>query len=177
MTSLPQTLAPFLLKKTASIAGVTLIELLVFLVVSSIAVTGLLHIMQNTTGISADPLVRQQELAIANAYLDEILSRPYSDPDGAQESPSLTNAQRAFFDDIDDYTVISNLIPADINGQLIDGNNGEIINLQEYRVTVSITKPVNDLGAGLPAARITVTVQHTLPNAPQISLTGYRMDY
>jgi MSHA pilin protein MshD len=158
-------------------AGLTFIELLIFLVVSSITVTGLLHIMQNTTGISADPLVKQQELAIANAYLDEILSRAYSDPDGVQESPILNAGQRALFDDINDYAVITALMPTDINGQLIDGTNGEIIDLSEYRVTVSINNPVNDLGAGLPTARITITVTHTLPNTPQIVLTGYRMNY
>ena len=165
--------------KYSSCSGLTLIELLVFIVVSSIAITGLMHIMQNTTGTSADPLIRQQELAIANAYLDEILSRPFSDPDGAQEAPALTAAQRGLFDDINDYAVINNLIPADINGQLIDGTGDEIIDLQLYRVSVTITPNINDLTAAVAAAtaRVVVTVAHTDANAPQVQLTGYRMDY
>ena len=52
--------------------GVTLIELVIFIVVVSIAVVGLLQIFARTTASSADPQLRKQALAIAEAMLDEI---------------------------------------------------------------------------------------------------------
>ncbi|MGK5012596.1 type IV pilus modification PilV family protein [Janthinobacterium sp. MDB2-8] len=52
--------------------GVTLIELVIFIVVVSIAVVGLLQIFTRTTASSADPQLRKQALAIAEAMLDEI---------------------------------------------------------------------------------------------------------
>ena len=55
--------------------GVTLIELIIFIVVVSIAVVGLLQIFARTTASSADPQLRKQALAIAEAMLDEIEGR------------------------------------------------------------------------------------------------------
>ena len=52
--------------------GVTLIELVIFIVVVSIAVVGLLQIFTRATASSADPQLRKQALAIAEAMLDEI---------------------------------------------------------------------------------------------------------
>ena len=52
--------------------GVTLIEVVIFIVVVSIAVVGLLQIFTRTTASSADPQLRKQALAIAEAMLDEI---------------------------------------------------------------------------------------------------------
>ncbi len=52
--------------------GVTLIELIVAIVVISIALVGVLSVINYTTLHSADPVLRHQAIAIAEAYMEEI---------------------------------------------------------------------------------------------------------
>ena len=52
--------------------GVTLIELVIFIVVVSLAVGGILLVMNNTTLHSGDPQLRKQALAIAESLLEEV---------------------------------------------------------------------------------------------------------
>lgn len=65
--------------------GLTLIELLVFIVVVSVAIVGVLAVLNFTVRHSADPLVRKQVLALAESILSEIEQQPftYCDPDDA----------------------------------------------------------------------------------------------
>lgn len=74
--------------------GVTLIELVIFIVVVSIAVVGLLQIFARTTASSADPQLRKQALAIAEAMLDEIEGARFTfcDPLADPAADMATNA-------------------------------------------------------------------------------------
>ena len=74
--------------------GVTLIELVIFIVVVSIAVVGLLQIFARTTSSSADPQLRKQALAIAEAMLDEIEGARFTfcDPVADPAAETATNA-------------------------------------------------------------------------------------
>jgi MSHA pilin protein MshD len=65
--------------------GVTLIELVMFIVIVGIAVAGILVVYTNTVRHSADPLIRKQMLAVAEAMLEEAKLMPftYCDPDDA----------------------------------------------------------------------------------------------
>ena len=74
--------------------GVTLIELVIFIVVVSIAVAGLLQIFTRTTASSADPQLRKQALAIAEAMLDEIEGARFTfcDPLADPAADMATNA-------------------------------------------------------------------------------------
>ncbi|HRE16600.1 MAG TPA: prepilin-type N-terminal cleavage/methylation domain-containing protein [Rhodocyclaceae bacterium] len=58
--------------------GLTLIELLVFIVVVGFGLAGTLVVFQNTVRSSGDPLVRKQALAIAEALMDEVALHPYT---------------------------------------------------------------------------------------------------
>lgn len=75
--------------------GVTLIELVIFIVVVSIAVVGLLQIFTHTTASSADPQLRKQALAIAEAMLDEIEGARFTfcDPLADPAADMATNAK------------------------------------------------------------------------------------
>ena len=68
--------------------GVTLIEQLVFIIVVSVGVIGLLSTLGPALRFSADPQVKKQQLAVAEALLAEILHQPltYCDPDDANAS-------------------------------------------------------------------------------------------
>lgn len=65
--------------------GVSLIELIMFIVIISVALAGILLVMNVTMRSSADPVVHKQALAIAESLLEEVELMPftYCDPDDA----------------------------------------------------------------------------------------------
>lgn len=65
--------------------GVSLVELIVFIVIVGVAMAGLFAAFNTMTAASADPQVRKQVLAIAESLMDEIAQMPftYCDPDDA----------------------------------------------------------------------------------------------
>lgn len=65
--------------------GVTLIELVMFIIVVGVGVAGILLVYTNTVRYSADPVIRKQMLAVAEAMLEESALMPftYCDPDDA----------------------------------------------------------------------------------------------
>ena len=60
--------------------GVTLIELIVFIVIVSVGLAGVLTVFNVVVRNSADPLVTKQALAVADALLEEILLKDFCDP-------------------------------------------------------------------------------------------------
>lgn len=66
--------------------GVTLVELIIFIVIISSAVAGVLMTLQMGARSSADPMIQKQALAIAEALLEEVQLQPftYCDPDDSQ---------------------------------------------------------------------------------------------
>ncbi|NIO42153.1 MAG: type II secretion system protein [Burkholderiales bacterium] len=65
--------------------GITMIELVMFIVVVGLAVAGILLVYANTIRYSADPVIRKQMLSIAEAMLEETVLMPFTfcDPDDA----------------------------------------------------------------------------------------------
>jgi MSHA pilin protein MshD len=65
--------------------GLTLVELIVFIVIVGVALAGVLTVLNHTTRHSADPMLRKQALAIAEALLEEVMLQPFTwcDPDDA----------------------------------------------------------------------------------------------
>jgi MSHA pilin protein MshD len=80
-------------KKRVDELGVSFIELILFIVIVSIAVAGVLLVMNNTTRYSGDPQMRKQALAIAESLLEEVeLARfTYCNPADPQ-APFATKA-------------------------------------------------------------------------------------
>ena len=144
--------------------GVTLIELVVAITIVAIAVGGVLGAIAAISRRSADAMVQQQAIAIAQAYLDEILQRWVVDPAG-----SPANTGRASWDTVDEYNGLSDSGAHDQYGNAIAALSG-------YNVSVAVTAS-GALGgiASSAARRIDVTVTH----APNVSvvLTGYRTSY
>lgn len=74
--------------------GLTMIELVMFIVIVSIAVVGVLQVLSLTSRFSADPLLRKQALAIAEGLIEEVeLARfTYCHPsaDNAETAASAT---------------------------------------------------------------------------------------
>lgn len=73
--------------------GVTLVELVVFMVIVSVALVGVLKVLDITNRGSADPLIRKQAISIAESLLLEVEQQPFTwcDPDDAN-APTATSA-------------------------------------------------------------------------------------
>ena len=170
--------------------GLSLVELLVFIVVVGIAVTGVLSVYSLTSRTSVDPMIRKQAVAIAESLLEEVLAKPYTycDPDDANvesaSSPAAcaTTPEGMGAEGVEDR--YSNLTPFDnvndYNGFTMAGindlTNAPIAGLAAFTASVQ----VQDAGAfnGIPAGEtLLVTVTVTAPGNHGVSLSGYRTRY
>ena len=162
-------MSPNTLTKRAHQAGATLIELVVSIVVVGIAAGGVLLAFHQTVRHSADPMVLHQAVAIGEAYMEEILLKPFNDPD-ADGEPT-----RPQFDDVDDYNALVN------NGCLLPGqgacdqDGAPIAGLEAYNIAVTVG---NQALNGVPALQsLRVDVQVTGPNEVNVTLSGYRTNF
>lgn len=166
-------------------SGLSLIELVMFIVIVGIAVAGVLSVMNITTQHSADPMLRKQALAIAEALLEEIELQPftYCDPDDANAAsaadatgcattvealgPEIGETRYAY-DNVNDYHGFSMLPIVDITGSPITG-------LGAYTASVNITQA----GAtfSLAAAEVLQIDVRVVSGSTDITLTGYRFRY
>lgn len=146
--------------------GVNLLELIIAIVVISIATTGVLLVYAQVVRHSADPMIQQQALAVAEAYLDEILARPVDDPDGTNAGET-----RATFDNIGDYHGIADSPPLNQSGSA-DWDGDAQPDLPGYAVSVQVA--ANENVNGVPMSRVDVTV--TYGNVVSFTLSGYRAD-
>jgi MSHA pilin protein MshD len=139
-------------------AGFTLIELILFIVIVSIGVVGILSVMNFTVLHSADPMVRKQAAALADSIMEEILLKEYADPDGGA---NVVEAGRSTYDDVDDYD--------DLTQTAFTGLPGVLPN---YGIAITVDAPA--ALEGVTMKKITVTVTG---GAESISMTGYRANY
>src|SRR5688572_15562132 len=72
-------------------AGVSLVELIVFIVLVGVAVAGVLGALNLSTRASVDPMTQKQALAIAEAIMEEVQLQPftYCDPDDANAGSAV----------------------------------------------------------------------------------------
>ena len=169
--------------------GISLVELIMFIVIVSVALAGILAVMNRVTGHSSDTLVRKQALAIAESILEEVELMPFTfcDPDDASAvtaaSPAGCTTQEVIgaeggegryadptFDNVSDYHGFGMAA-----GSIMDitntntGLNG--YTLAAIQIT-STSLPSVPVGAAL---QITVTVNG--PNNETVVLDGYRTRY
>jgi MSHA pilin protein MshD len=150
--------------RRSSQRGVTLIELIIAITIVAIGVTSILGALSVASSRSADAMVQQQAVSVAQAYLDEILQRWVVDPNGTPAAGG-----RATWDTVDAYNGLADTGAHDQFGNAIAALSG-------YNVAVSVV-PSSGLG-GIGAAalrRIDVTVTHA-PNVT-VTLSGYRANF
>lgn len=146
--------------------GFTLIELIMFIVVVSVGLAGLLLVMDTGVKSSADPMVRKQAMALADSILEEILLQAYCDPDSNGLPPPacgarVIKADRTTFDTVDDYNGKSNGAFTDLPADLA-----------AYVIAIAVEDGTAALG--VTAKRVTVAITH---GAETVSMTGYRTNY
>ena len=159
----------------AGLRGFSLIEVIVFIMIVSTALAGVLSVMNLTTQHSADPLVRKQAIAVAESMLEEVSLHDFTKPVGGFPGP-YTQANRQYFDSIGDYNGFAppgGIYPID--------SAIPITGLTGYSVTVNVASA--DLG---PAASLIsaasnqsklITVTVTGPDNVSVVLAGYRTAY
>jgi MSHA pilin protein MshD len=147
--------------------GATLVELIVSIVIVSVSVTGIMMLISNTTRASADPMLRTQATAIAEAYLEEILSQALNDPDTTETGGAEAGESRANYDDVSDYHGLAD------TGGAIDQSGNPIVGLEGYNVSVGVT--ASSVGSAV-SKRIQVSVTHDGAPGVNISITAHRVN-
>jgi MSHA pilin protein MshD len=185
--------------------GVTLIELIMFIVIVSVAVAGLLQVLRLTNASSADPVRRKQALMIAEGLMEEVqLAKfTYCDPSSdnlasAANSVACTVPERFGqgggagagiepvgprpYDNVNDYVTMANNAEAafDVGGVLSDAS-GTPLALNGY--TVRLTIVPENLG-GIVSGNSATDVGEVLRISVAVSydgqvlvLDGYRTRY
>jgi len=149
---------PARLKQT----GISLIELIIFIVIISVALTGILLVMNQVTAHSADPLVRKQALAAAESLMEEIQLQDFPAATGAPATVAVTKDNRTDYHVVTDYNGFATTGIYALN----DGTN-PIAGLEGYDANVMVAAAaLGDVAAGS-AVHITVTVG-------EITLEGFR---
>lgn len=153
--------------------GLTLIELVIFIVIIGVGVAGILSVINVSVKSSADPMLRKQSIAMAEAILEEALHKDYANPAGGySEASPDTCANRVLYDDVDDYACFDGSpATAAIKGSDTLGA-ASIAGLEGYVATVAVAALTIDTVA---MKRLTVTV--TDPRGETHALTGYRANY
>lgn len=137
--------------------GFTLIELIIFIVVVSAGLAGILSVMNSVVKSSADPMVRKQAMALADSILEEALLKSYADPDGTNAGET----DRSNWDNVDDFNAKTNADFADLPAELAG-----------YVIGIAVVDDATTLG--LAAKKVTVTITH---GTDVVSMTGYRTNY
>lgn len=169
--------------------GLTLIELLLFIVVIGIALAAVLQVFVTATRSSADPVLMRQQLAIAESVLREVTLMPFTwcDPDLAPNAGTAASAadctvtegsgpeggqartSSPYFNNVNDYAGFTAAGITDLAGQAVPGLAG-------YRVAVAVAQQALDtVPSDGSALKITVTV--TAPDNSTVSLQGWRTRY
>ncbi|MBK7355375.1 prepilin-type N-terminal cleavage/methylation domain-containing protein [Propionivibrio sp.] len=146
--------------------GVTLIELIIFIIVISVGLVGILAVMNTTVRSSAQPMVRKQAMAMADAILEEILAK-----DATLTLPETDFAacgNRALYVGVQDYACFDGA-PATAVIRGIDTLGSTPIGaLVGFTAAVAVA-PVAVSGVALQRVAVTVT-----GSGETITLFGYR---
>jgi MSHA pilin protein MshD len=174
--------------------GVTLIELIMFIMIVGIALAGIIGLMNFTARNTGDPVRRKQALMIAEGLLEEVelAQFTYCEPGSANADTAgsvaecltperfgkeSTDSDRPY-DNVNDYGNNPNAFYNSAN-QLADVS-GNPMNLPGYAATVTInTDNLNGIPGGTSSdpnvLRITITV--TYDGTHSVTLDGYRTRY
>ena len=149
--------------------GISLIELIMFIVIISVSMVGILLVMNLVMGHSADPLIRKQALAVAESMLEEIKLQALS---GTACAGTLgANAPRVNVSTVCDYNGYSTT-----NGILDFSTNAAVPNLKNYNIArVGVTQIPTLGGTPITAGSgVMITVTVADPTGATIDVTGYR---
>lgn len=163
--------------------GFTLVELVIFIVIVSVALIGILQVLNMTTRNSVDPQLRKQALSIAEALMERVSSARFTfcdpaDPN-AENATSAANCaiveavgpENGTLDNVNDHVAAFG-VPQAI--AIADVNGVNAPNLAAYAARLTITPQA--LGAVPADASLLITIEVSY-GAETIRLDGYRTRY
>ena len=167
--------------RTAQI-GVTLIELVITIVIISVAIAGVLGAFATITERSADPLIQSRATSLAQLYLDEVMARKYEEGtplgggrvgvDDVDCSPDSNDIE-----DRDDFQVVNDFHTGEGNFQepRLAQQSDELYSGYQIQILVGcVGGEFNNLGES-DAKSIEVTVQD--PRGRETTLSVYRGNF
>jgi len=153
--------------------GISLIELIIFIVIISVALTGILLVMNQTTAHSADPLIHKQAMAVAESLLEEIELQDFIDQNDGTTTTCPVASMVSATNRATDYHIVD--CYKDFSMTVITDLNNNSTGLTNYNAGVAITPEALGSVAAGSAVRITVSV--TDPQGTAIAIDGYRTRY
>ena len=149
--------------------GTSLIELIMFIVIVSVALAGILLVMNVTTKGSADPLIHKQAIAAAESLLEEIQLQDFISASGVTNP--VTQANRA-----SEYHIVSDYNNFNQPAGIFSVNDAASVSavLPGYKARVTVVPEAaawNGIAAG---SAVLVTVTVTDPQNNDIQISGYR---
>ena len=154
--------------------GFTLIELIIFIVVVGVGLTGILSVMNTVVKSSADPLVRKQTIAIAESLMEEILLREYivditKYPECVPQGGLRKDNDWLYVCDYKGYTTSTGIV---------NSQGDPVVGLTSYNISPPVlVEPTTMADVDNPSNTVylfRVTVSVTGPGGNTITLTGYR---
>lgn len=162
-----------MLIKTDQQRGASMIELILFIMIISVALAGILLVMNNVSGRSADTLIRKQSLAVAASLLEEIELQDFiSASSGSAVCPhnQVTAANR-----VSGYHIVCDYNGFNMPTGITDVNGVAVTGLGSYSATVTVVAAALGSIAAGSAVQITVTVTDPQGNPAQV--VAYRTAY
>ena len=177
--------------------GISLVELIMFIVIVSVALAGILLVMNVTTRSSADPVIHKQALAIAESLLEEVELMPftYCDPDDANaasavaatggcavaaneesttigpEAGETRYSATTPFDNISDYHGFDSTA----DGGIKDITNNAVAALSGYSASISVS--ASNLPNVTAGDALLIAVMVTGPDGTPVVVDGVRTRY
>jgi len=171
-------------------AGISLIELVMFIMIVSIALAGVLSVMNVSAKSSADPMVRKQAISVAESLLEEIEAQPFTwcDPDDANAVTATSTAACTTvqgltptagesrysstqpFDNVGDYGGFS-------MSPILDLNGNTVATLSGATASVVVAQAGTAIGLAADADALKIDVRIVRSPDIDITLTGYRFRY
>lgn len=149
--------------------GASLIELIVFIVVISVSLVGIVSVFGQSISKSVDPILRITAIELAQAKLDEVLARKFDANTPTGGVPACGSAEpgavacagiapNAAFDDVGDF-----------DGQVDSATPG-------YTLTTSVVEAGDELSLPVEQAR-RITVVVDLPGGESLQLSSYKVNF
>lgn len=147
--------------------GVSLIELVVFIVVVSIGLGAVLSVFNQSVVRSVDPAVRVKALERAQALMDEILARKFDENtptggvpacDSIMGSPCAGIVADSGYDDVGDYHGYSDTSDS------------------RFKVSAEVIVAGDHLGLTVSRARL-IRITVAMPGAGALTLSAYKVNF
>ncbi len=162
--------------------GATLVELVMTIVIISVAIAGVVGAFSLIAGRSADPLNQTRAVALAQRYMDEILARPFDEDaragerysGGCRKTLPPAGLDRGEYQDVDDYDAIEDEVPSRYWTEPGTPEAG----YDQFLVSVKVdcvADPASELNANVEAKRVRVTI--TDPSNNDYVFAAYRVNF